>query len=126
MPDNTTSKTSRSDTRRVSRDIIFPIRISQTEKETLEAEARSSGFASIADLVRDRLFRQSSDNDIRGHQRVDGGLLTEKQNGELAVATLHLYRINEQAFEQAGGKENFDEGRRRAIEELGLGKLIGS
>ena len=126
MTENISPLKPNSGPRRVARDTTFNIRFSPTEKETLEAEARSGGYASVADLIRDRVFRQPSSGDIRGHQRVDGEFFTDKQISELAVAVVHQYRIHEAAFEQSGAKQKFDEERRQVIEDLGLGKLIGS
>ena len=126
MAEQNTPRRTGSGPRRVTRDTTFNIRFSPTEKETLEAEVRSGGYASVADLIRDRVFRQPSSGDIRGHQRVDGEFFTDKQKSELAVAVVHQYRIHEAAFEQSGAKQKFDEERRQVIEDLGLGKLLGT
>ena len=112
--------------RRVNRDTQFMIRFSTSEKERLEADARSEGYDNASDYVRDRLFKTPSGGDVRDQQRVDGELFTDKQKCELAVAVIHQYRIHERAFEQAGGKEGFDDERRQIIDELGLGRLLGS
>ena len=111
---------------RVARDTIFPIRLTKSEKEKLDSATSKGGFDSTADYIRDRLFRQPSDEAMRGYQRVEGDQFTDKQKGELAVAVLHQYRIHERAFAQKGGKDDFDEERRRAIADLGLQQLLGS
>ena len=112
--------------RSIARAHRFMIRFSDAEREKVEADAREAGFGNASDYIRDRLFGASSGGDIRDQQRVGGEMLTEKQRGELAVALLHLYDINEQAFADAGRKEWFDTGRREAIDKLGLGRLLGS
>lgn len=112
--------------RSVTRDNRFMIRFSDAEREKVEADSRAAGFGNASDYIRDRLFGASSDGDIRNQQRVDGEILTEQQRGEIAVAVLHLYDINGQAFADAGRKDWFDAGRREVIDNLGLGKLLGS
>ena len=126
MTDNDIPPKAKIRPRRVTRDTQFMIRFSTSEKERLEADARTEGYDNASDYVRDRLFRAPSGGDVRDQQRVDGELFTDKQKSELAVAIIHQYRIHERAFEQAGSKDGFDEERRMVISDLGLEKLLGT
>ena len=126
MTDTDPSPTTPAPPGKVNRDARFMIRFSRAEKDRLDAEARTSGFDTVSEYIRDRLFRQPSGDDIRDQQRAGGDLFTDKQKGELAVAVLHQYSIHEAAFGQSGGKEAFDQERRRLIDDLGLRQLLGS
>ena len=126
MTDTDTPPHSKIRPRSIARENRFMIRFSDAEGYKVEANAREAGFGNASDYIRDRLFGGvSGDTDRDGH-RADGGMLTEKRRGELAVAVLHLYDINEQAFADAGRKEWFDNGRQAVIDSLSLGRLLGS
>ena len=126
MTDQNPSPATPTPTGKVNRDTRFMIRFSRDEKQRLDAAARAGGFDNVTDYIRHRLFRETTDGDLREHQKIDGDLFTDKQKGELAVAVLHQYRISEKAFEQQDGKDLFDAERRRTINILGLRRLLGS
>ena len=125
MTDDSTPPEAEANSRRTVRKQQVLLRLSKSEKERLEADARATGFGTLSDYIRDRLFHPTR-ADHGEHQRIDGGLLNERQWGELAIATIHLYRIHEKAYEQAGDLNGFALDRRQVIDELGLGKLVGT